>query len=320
MITSLKSIPRKLVNRSYKRQINQAVAALPYNQQIKLLDIGSAGGIQPRWKDYAKFIKFIGFDLDIAIKNTDVASKLPLKSSTNFNSLLFEETTSVKFYRTSEAEKSSIYEPNIEILNLFPNVERFRVITTKYESAKKIDDFFGDKIDFIKIDSQGSELNILKGAEVLLQNVLGLEVEVEFIKIYKNQPLVTDVTIFLESAGFVLIDFVNIYRWERESLSGLGQLIFADALFLRKPEDIVTETTIDLKISTYLLILLIYKRFDLIHRTHTLLSPEKREFYSVFMGKISILERRHKRVFYFSSILDFLMKFYDTSYRSHLLY
>jgi len=152
-----------------------------------------------------------------------------------------------------------------------------------------------------------------------LQNVLGLEVEVEFIKIYKNQPLVTDIKIFLESTGFVLIDFVNIYRWEQESLSRLGQLICADALFLRKPKDIITETTLDLNISICLLILLIYKRFDLIHRIHTLLSSEKRELYSVFMRKILTLERRHKSVLYFSSILDFLVKFYDTSYRSHLL-
>jgi len=76
--------------------------------------------------------------LDLAIKNTDVASKMPLKSSTNFNSLLFEETTSMKYYRTSEADRSSIYEPNIEIVHLFLNVERFRVITTKYGSAKKL--------------------------------------------------------------------------------------------------------------------------------------------------------------------------------------
>ena len=42
----------------------------------------------------------------------------------------------------------------------------------------------------MKIDAQGSELNILEGGEKFLKNnLIGLQIEVEFNEIYKGQPL-----------------------------------------------------------------------------------------------------------------------------------
>ncbi|ACF14588.1 conserved hypothetical protein [Chloroherpeton thalassium ATCC 35110] len=96
-------------------------------------------------------------------------------------------------------------------------------------------------MDFIKLDTQGTELDILKGGVKTLGNVLGIEVEVSFSEIYKYQSLFSDVSDFLREQGFEFFEFFNQYRWRRmEFKSKKGQLVFADALFLRNIEEVIT--------------------------------------------------------------------------------
>ena len=54
------------------------------------------------------------------------------------------------------------------------------------------------KIDFVKIDVQGAELDIFQGGFNTLKNVLKIVTEVEFIHHYIDQPLFGDVCKFLE--------------------------------------------------------------------------------------------------------------------------
>ena len=64
-------------------------------------------------------------------------------------------------------------------------------------------------IDFIKLDTQGAELDILIGSEKTLTQVLGIECEVSFIEQYKNQPVFSDVDKFLRSNGFEFHSFLG---------------------------------------------------------------------------------------------------------------
>ena len=119
--------------------------------------------------------------------------------------------------------------------------------------------------DFIKLDIQGGELNVLKGAKNKLNECFGIEVEVEFISIYLNQPLFSDIDRIFKTKNFVFIDFINMTRWRDNLYSGLGQCTFADALFLKSPETILNIKKLTPKIlARYLSILLIYNRYDLI--------------------------------------------------------
>ena len=65
----------------------------------------------------------------------------------------------------------------------------------------------------MKLDIQGAELEVLKGAKKTLSNTLGLEIEVEFVHLYTNQPLFGDLYTFLSSHNFELMDFTSIQRW-----------------------------------------------------------------------------------------------------------
>ncbi len=93
------------------------------------------------------------------------------------------------------------------------NIEIENKITT---AAVRLDSFVKDKnetIDYLKIDTQGSELKILHGAEQLLdeKRINILKVEVSTIAVYQDQVLFSDIDIFLRDKGYVLVDFIT-YR------------------------------------------------------------------------------------------------------------
>lgn len=66
--------------------------------------------------------------------------------------------------------------------------------------------------DFIKIDTQGYELEILKGAEKTMQHAQFILLEVSLIDIYKSCPLVAEVMVFMQAKGFVLYDICSLMR------------------------------------------------------------------------------------------------------------
>ena len=67
--------------------------------------------------------------------------------------------------------------------------------------------------------------------------------EVEFAEMYQGQPLYTDIEIFLRQQGFTLFDLITKDGWCRRPRScspifssrRIGQLLWADALYLRDP-------------------------------------------------------------------------------------
>jgi len=81
-------------------------------------------------------------------------------------------------------------------------------------------------IDIFKLDIQGYELEALRGANHLLKEIPLVFTEVEFIPLYQNQPLFSDLEQFLRSCGFRLY---NLYElWTHPD----GQLTAGDALFI----------------------------------------------------------------------------------------
>ncbi|MES2377408.1 MAG: FkbM family methyltransferase [Bacteroidota bacterium] len=68
------------------------------------------------------------------------------------------------------------------------------------------------KPDFIKIDTQGYELEILKGGEKALAHAEFVLLEVSLLDIYVNSPLVIDVLNFMKERGFVLYDICTLMK------------------------------------------------------------------------------------------------------------
>ena len=69
-------------------------------------------------------------------------------------------------------------------------------------------------IDVLKIDTQGYDLNVLKGATAFLGfgRIGAILTEVNFISMYKGQPTFADLHGFLCSFGYRLVDLYNHAR------------------------------------------------------------------------------------------------------------
>jgi FkbM family methyltransferase len=86
-----------------------------------------------------------------------------------------------------------------------------------------------DNIDIIKIDVQGAELSVLKGASHLLKHgrVQLLFIETYFLQQYINQPLFTEITDYLNSFGFIIQDLYDPYFVN-------DCLAWCDTIYIRK--------------------------------------------------------------------------------------
>lgn len=60
------------------------------------------------------------------------------------------------------------------------------------------------RIDFLQIDVQGTELQVLRGAKESLKNIAMIELEVRFYPIYEAEPSWNDLHTFLLENGFLL--------------------------------------------------------------------------------------------------------------------
>lgn len=214
------------------------------NNPLIYVDVGASGGIHKRWYQFGSGVKSILFEPDK--KEFEKLASNESENAIIVNSALAEKSKKVDFHICNRQEVSSIYKPNRNLLERYENPERFHIQRTISLEANSIDNLLPKEgiheIDFIKIDTQGSELDILKGANNYFGNLIGLEVEVEFVELYQGQPLFTEVNSFVESKGFSLID-LRRYYWRRKEggfIGRKGQLIFADALYFREPENLAS--------------------------------------------------------------------------------
>lgn len=264
--------------------------------KLCIIDIGGAGGIQLRWKNFEEYIRVIFVE-------PDERSYIDLKKHKFevINKALWSNKGVKDFYLTKKFQTSSIYKPNREYLDQFPDSNRFNIVDIKKINVSKLDDIVNNDTQphFLKLDIQGAELEVLKGSKNTLNKVLGLEVELNFKEIYKNIPLAHDVEIFLKSQGFVLIDYLTFFRWNRTSFDGYGEIIFGDALFLRTPETIINiaKNNKD-KISiyeNYIKILFNYNKLDLIEKFCELISEKEKKDLELD-HVIKFLQKYYKRL------------------------
>ncbi|UAK25264.1 FkbM family methyltransferase [Sphingomonas nostoxanthinifaciens] len=82
--------------------------------------------------------------------------------------------------------------------------------------------------DFIKIDVQGYELEVLRGAAATMARVKAILIEIAFLEINEGAPLAHQVMGFMAENGFVAFDILELHR--RPLDRAMNQI---DILFLR---------------------------------------------------------------------------------------
>jgi FkbM family methyltransferase len=213
------------------------------NDLLVVVDVGARKGFEKHWNHYGDQINLIGFE-----PNEDSYKECVEKKSnaqTSYYPYALDRKKGEKdFYITSYLSACGFYKPDKKMIKRFGSEDTFNVTEVVKVSTIDLDSFCEEyniqNVDFIKLDTEGSELDILKGAEKTLKNsVLGLSVEVEFIKMYIDQPLFSDIDQYLRSLNFELYD-LDLNRKTRRSLApyassnmNIGQLVQGQALYLR---------------------------------------------------------------------------------------
>ena len=152
---------------------------------------------------------------------------------------------------------SSMLPPNMNLLGgLLELGPGFETATTVDVDTASLDTLLPSHdvgyVDFLKLDTQGTELEILEGSEHYLRtSILAVQVEVEFAEMYVGQPLFSDVDRFLRDLGFCLFDLtryrVRRARFPRASATR-GQLLWGQAFYL-KNADLLSETRLRIRLA-----------------------------------------------------------------------
>lgn len=105
------------------------------------------------------------------------------------------------FYKTKKRTCSSLYKPNSEVLSNRQDITTYKEIQVNVDT---LDNVLGHlpKVGLLKIDTQGTEYEVLLGAEKLLKVTDRIIVEVEFEQWYEGQKLAHEVEALLNSKGF----------------------------------------------------------------------------------------------------------------------
>lgn len=216
-----------------------------FDRNFILFDVGARGGIQQPWSFFDPLIEVTSFEPD----ETEYRQLTKKKTKGRvFNYALYKKTQNISLNLTRQRGCSSIYEPNFDMLNNFHGSSDFEVEGTERVEAISLDELSRKEkisnIDFIKIDVQGAELDVLKGGKKLLnEQILGIELEVEFQKLYKDQPLFADIDVFIRNELELDLQDLKKYYWKYpEGVnygSAKGKLIFGEALYFRTPDNVL---------------------------------------------------------------------------------
>lgn len=197
------------------------------------VDIGAANEVDSRFETLIRngTADYIGFEPDSRSGVTFQGSTLPwaLGSQVSFQELRL----------CRKPELSSFLEPDSRFVGKFHNPSRFDIVGKQVLNVRPLDEasLGASSPLYLKLDVQGYELEVLKGARMTLEKSIAVEVEVEFSQVYRDQPLFSDIDNFMQSCGFEFEDFLNLVRWVRPGGYGPGKLVYGQALFIRQNLD-----------------------------------------------------------------------------------
>ena len=214
---------------------------LPEDFKINIVDIGAALGERPLYQSLvdAGRARIIGFE-----PNPQECERLNREygEAHRFFPYFIGDGQPAIFHETNWTLTGSLYEPNSPLLEKFQNlaevvtpVARHSVSTTRLDDIVEIGD-----LDLVKIDIQGGELTVFQNALRAISGALLIQTEVEFVELYKGQPMFADVDVFLRNNGFQFHAFNGFGSRTFKPLiinddinAGLRQALWSDAFYVR---------------------------------------------------------------------------------------
>jgi FkbM family methyltransferase len=199
------------------------------------------------------------------LKDTDSAHSRMLAERHVFPYCLGRVDGSATLNITANAYASSLLQPNPDFQRYYCEIpidagtydvtypDMMQVLRRVDVEIRSLDGLFRDgtipanlRPDFLSIDTQGYELEILEGAaRAVSDGVVGIVCEVEMLPIYVGQPLLGDILTYMTQQQFLFAGFTAMFEVAPlrapVGLRGKSFPGFGDALFLRDLEKLDVE-------------------------------------------------------------------------------
>src|ERR1043166_9384791 len=223
--------------------LSDAFRAFTSSDPLTYLDAGARGGLEGPWRNADDGrLRVVSFE-------PDLASSRELKADPDHIVVangLWNAETELYLHLAETASASSVHPPNWDVLSRFRRqhadprhtVRKERVACT---TVDRVAQKFGMAFDFMKLDTQGAEYEILEGSRNELScNVFGLICETWTQQVHTEQHVTHEVWSYLDSAGFEVVQISVAAAWQHrivdpEPISGRAQLTGLDLLAFRRP-------------------------------------------------------------------------------------
>ncbi len=224
------------------------IAALPPNFFMTLVDVGSAGGVHKRWRPFQPILSTILFE---PREGGAASGEIGRGRSRIYPVALSEGSGEVDFHSTALPNMSSFLQPDASVFGRYcKKVADARVVGTEKVQVECLDalaEAEGFRPNLLKVDTQGSELFVLKGAEQALRSVVLAEIEVSFFRRYVDQPVFAEIEAWMHDRDFLLIELHHLKRYRAANSLGIcrpllggsersGRVAYGDAIFVRNTE------------------------------------------------------------------------------------
>lgn len=193
-----------------------------YFHPYRILDIGAnIGQFHTLAKSY--FPDSYIFSIEAS---EECESKLKLVTDQYYIGLLTKDNALYNFYSrkdTNTGTGDSIYRE----LTSYYNDDNVRIIE---KQGIPLSDLFTDDstFDLIKVDTQGSELDIISGGIELCKKAKGILLEVSLKPYNENSPLIDEVTTFMTNFGYEPKEILGVGHHPQT-----GELIQQDILYIK---------------------------------------------------------------------------------------
>lgn len=205
---------------------------------LRLVDVGAAGVLRSPWPRASTFLHVYAFEPGARVEDILQGQN---QNITVFPVALSDHSGRAMLHETKKPDGSSLLQPSNN-LEPYGGSDRFEVVKEYPVEVETLDQIIAQHaipyVDFLKIDTQGTELQVLKGSEGTLVSVFGIHLEVNFFGRYEGQTYFSDVDSWLRHRGFVLYDLERRYLKLKTGLNfggPKGALMKGDALYLRNP-------------------------------------------------------------------------------------
>ena len=184
-------------------------------EKIIALDVGAQGGFNSDQFILSKYNRFFEPILVEPIKKE--AEKLKKNNKYVIENALWSSQTKKKIYiLENRLGSSSMYEPDPDSFNLHKikkkDYQNYNVTKNIEVHCSTLNDSMSklkiNKLDYLKIDTQGAELEILKG----IGNYKPLLIKIEFQvhSMYKNVPSWNELLDYLYKLNYLIIDWKSL--------------------------------------------------------------------------------------------------------------